>query len=228
MPAQTPTPSAITGWQAVLWDFDGTLADTEPAWWAAEIDMMHGWGAEWTLADAESLVGQSIRYTAGQMIDRAGRDDDPDVVADQLVDHMVDRIRNGQITWIPGARELVAELAAAGVRQALVSSSYRRMLDAALVHFAGDPFSAVVAGDEVERVKPDPLPYTQAAAALGVDPTAALVFEDSPTGVAAATASGAVVYVVGHHPMPEKFRRLSSFEGLGVADLEELHRAGSQ
>ena len=103
----------------------------------------------------------------------------------------------------PGALELVD--GAAGVpasRLALVSSSYRVLVDAALRTIGPERFDFTVAGDEVARTKPDPEPYLVAAAALGVDPGDCVVFEDAPSGIAAAEAAGCLaIGIPGHAPL---------------------------
>jgi HAD superfamily hydrolase (TIGR01509 family) len=79
---------------------------------------------------------------------------------------------------------------------ALVSSSYRVLVDAALETIGSHWFATTIAGDEVSRGKPHPEPYLTAARRLGVDPAACVVFEDSPTGLAAAEEAGCYCVVV--------------------------------
>jgi beta-phosphoglucomutase-like phosphatase (HAD superfamily) len=77
-----------------------------------------------------------------------------------------------------------------GVPMALVSSSYRVLVDAALETIGRHWFATTVAGDEVRHGKPHPEPYLTAARRLGVEPATCVVFEDSPTGLAAGEAAG--------------------------------------
>ena len=99
------------------------------------------------------------------------------------------------LSVMPGAQNLLADLAAAGVPQALVSSSYRVLVDAALATGLG-PFSLTIAGDEVGHGKPHPEPYLTAATRLGVEPVRCVVLEDSPSGVASGEAAGCAVVAV--------------------------------
>jgi HAD superfamily hydrolase (TIGR01509 family) len=110
--------------------------------------------------------------------------------------------------WQPGARELLAAVAALGVPQALVTSSYRELADP----FAATAalFDVVVAGDDVSAPKPDPEPYLTAAERLGVDIARCVVVEDSPTGITSGAASGARVLAV------EVFREIPDLPGLSV------------
>jgi HAD superfamily hydrolase (TIGR01509 family) len=100
-----------------------------------------------------------------------------------------------QITVLPGVPELLAELARHEVPVALVSSSYRVLVDAVLAHGIGH-FPVTVAGDEVRQGKPHPEPYDTACRRLGVDPRRCVVLEDSPAGVASGQAAGCAVVAV--------------------------------
>ena len=90
------------------------------------------------------------------------------------------------VSWRPGARELLAAVRAAGLRTALVTTTPRRLADLVLASIradlGGDPFDVTVCGDEVPARKPDPAPYLQAMGALGVEPGACVVVEDSRVG----------------------------------------------
>jgi HAD superfamily hydrolase (TIGR01509 family) len=131
---------------------------------------------------------------------------------------------------MPGADRLLADLRGLGVPLALVSSSYRVLVEAVLQHGAG-PFDVVVAGDEVTCGKPDPEPYVLAARLLGVDPSRCVVLEDSPSGVASGEAAGCAVVAVPSVPgvvLAARPRRLvvSSLELVTVEDLAALLAPG--
>jgi len=175
---------------------DGLLVDSEPLWFLVESEVFErlGGGRPWTQAEARSLVGNALTTSAARMVEIAGADVDPGVVAAWFVDGMADHL--GRHTpFKPGARRLLADLAAHEVPTALVSSSYRRLVDVVLAQLEHAP-SVSVAGDEVARGKPDPEPYQRALAQLGVPARAAVVIEDSPTGAGAGAAAGCPVVVV--------------------------------
>lgn len=188
-------PSTTAALEAVLFDMDGLLVDSEPMWFEVEHEVMAGFGATWSHAQARGLVGNSLVGSAQILLDAAGVTGDPVALADGLVDRMVVRITRGA-TFKPGATELLAALRAADIPTALVSSSYRRLVDAVVDQLPTGSFDVTVAGDEVERPKPDPQPYLVAMVALGVDPAGCVVLEDSPTGAAAGNAAGAHVIAV--------------------------------
>lgn len=97
---------------------------------------------------------------------------------------------------MPGAGELLDALRDEGVPVALVTSSLPEIADAVLKSVGRDRFDAIVTAGDVLRPKPDPEPYLTAARLLGVRPVRSVVLEDSPTGVAAATAAGCAVVAV--------------------------------
>lgn len=94
--------------------------------------------------------------------------------------------------WRPGALQLLADLKAQGIPSALVTMSVRPIADAVVELLPEGTFVEIIAGDEVTHEKPHPEPYLLGAAALGIDIGSCIAFEDSPTGVASARASGAV------------------------------------
>lgn len=211
--------------QSVLWDMDGTLVDTEPVWWRAEIATLNRLGARWTVEDCKSLVGSDLAASAEVWMSRlpAGV-----ITREKLVAEVHGEVIRGLkagVTFQPGALDLLSALRTAGVPCALVSASYRSMVDAVLSHCPPDVFGVTVAGDEVSRGKPHPESYLTAARLLGADPAVSVVLEDSPPGAAAGNAAGAVVVAIPQHvPMPEAPRRVqvASLAELTVEDLRRL------
>jgi HAD superfamily hydrolase (TIGR01509 family) len=195
---------------AALWDFDGTLADTEPLWMAAEYDLIGQLGGTWSEEHAEQLVGNSLLDSGSYILNAIGRVDlSPAWVVEQLLAAVLDHLRQHPIIWRPGALELLASFSAAGVPCALVSASYRVLLDAALRQLPEGTFQVSVAGDEVSRGKPHPEPYEKACTALGVSAQHCVVLEDSETGCRAGNAAGALVLAVPNRvEIPHAPRRL--------------------
>jgi HAD superfamily hydrolase (TIGR01509 family) len=176
--------------QALLFDMDGLLVDTERTWFAVETEVMARLGAPWGPEHQEALVGGPLEKSAQYMLDVAGRTDVTRAEMEQeLLAGMVRHIRSGPVTWMPGAEELLAEAAAAGLPRALVSSSLRVVVDAVLDAIGREHFAVTVSGDDVERTKPFPDPYLLAARSLGVPPAACVAFEDSETGATSARAA---------------------------------------
>ncbi|WP_018656453.1 HAD family hydrolase [Actinomadura flavalba] len=181
--------------QAVLFDMDGLLVDSERLWLEVEEEVVARLGGTWSAEHQEALVGGSIGKAVDYMLVLTGADVPPARVAGWLLDGMADRL-GASVPLMPGAKELLAEVRDAGVPAALVSSSYRRLLEPALDAIGREHFAVTVAGDEVARTKPDPEPYLTATARLGADPGRCVVLEDSPNGLAAAEAAGCVTVAV--------------------------------
>ena len=206
---------------AVLWDMDGTLIDTEPYWIAAETALVVESGGTWTHEDALSLVGSDLLAAARVLQERGGVRLERAEIVERLVASVSDAMSR-EMPWRPGAREVLERLREAGVPCALVTMSYQVLGERLVAAVPAGTFAAVVTGDQVTRGKPDPEPYLVAAARLGVDPASCVAFEDSPPGLASATASGArVVGVQSVLPLPQR-ADLSRVPNLEPVDLSMI------
>lgn len=187
---------------------DGLLVDTEPLWFETEAEVMGRLGAPWTEQDQEQLLGGSMDNTVGYLLARATSPVAPADIARWMMDGMLRRAADGRVVVRPGARELLEEVAAAGIPYALVTGSQRPFAEAVLAS-TGFRFPVTVTGDDVTRTKPDPEPYVLAAKLLDADPERCVALEDSPNGVASATSAGCLVVAVPTLlPIPPAARRL--------------------
>lgn len=224
MPAPLPS--------AVLWDMDGTLVDTEPAWIEAEYALVAEHGDHWDDHLAHSLVGNPLLVSAEVLRERGGVRLDAHAVVERLMAHVVERVLHDP-PWRPGVRDLLDELAAHGVPQAMVTMSWTPLADALVGQLPAGLLATVVTGDEVTHGKPHPEPYLTALrrlSPLGVDPARALAVEDSPTGLASAEAAGLRTLAVPHVvPVPAAPGRtvLPSLEGVRAVDLLGLVGLGT-
>jgi HAD superfamily hydrolase (TIGR01509 family) len=205
---------------------DGTLVDTEPYWIATEFAMAERYGATWSEAHALELVGNDL-VTSGLYIQQVmGLAQSPEEIVEELLDGVVAQVEQA-VPWRPGAVELLAALAEAGVRCGLVTMSYSRFAAPILAQLPPETFRVVVTGEQVGRGKPHPEPYLTAAAALGVPPEECLAIEDSNTGATSAEAAGCLVLVVENHvPVLDGPRRVfrDTLEGVTVEELLALSR----
>ena len=215
--------------QAVLWDMDGTLVDSEGLWSITLGDLARHLGGELSAEVRESLTGSSLIRSVTAVRREVGLDpDDPaGVEADArwLLDRTLALFSEG-LPWRPGAREALVRVREAGVATALVTSTYREVTEVSLDTIGREFFDVVVCGDEVSATKPDPAPYRRAAELLGVSPADCVAVEDSPAGTASAVAAGASVLVVpADVPVPPGERRYhrASLEGLSIAELRSVH-----
>jgi HAD superfamily hydrolase (TIGR01509 family) len=230
-PSVAPAQGNLKGTPAAaLWDFDGTLADTEPLWIAAEYDLVDRLGGTWSQFHAEQLVGNALIDSGTYILDVTGRHDlAPEWVVQELVGRVAVALQTQEIRWRPGARDLLRSFASAGVPCALVSASYRVLLDAALSQLPPQTFSATVAGDEVSHGKPHPEPYLAACRLLGVQAVDCVVIEDSATGAAAGNAAGAFVLAVPHLvevPSAARRHRVDSLADLDATTVARLLTLG--
>jgi HAD superfamily hydrolase (TIGR01509 family) len=216
--------SGVAALQAVMFDMDGLLVDSEPLWFEAESAVMARLGGAWSEADQQVLVGGSMSTTVTYLLSKATRQVERAVVARWLIDTMVELLSTRPLPVLPGAAELVGEVAAAQLPFALVTSSEPEVVDAVLSRL-GVAFPVIVCGADVSHAKPDPEGYLLAAAKLGVDPRQCIALEDSPNGVAAAEAAGYLtVAVPSVVPITERPGRvvLSSLAGVTLQGLNRI------
>ncbi|MEU6552713.1 HAD-IA family hydrolase [Streptomyces sp. NPDC046915] len=184
------TPHPRLPLQAVLFDMDGTLVDTERLWWEA---VEHVAARPLTEADQPDVLGRPVEHTAAWLAVATGTP-----VADLaavLHEEFTHRVRTGVVPR-PGALDLLDALARAGVPTALVTASPRAVADTVLDSLGAGRFAVSVTADDTGRTKPAPDPYLAACRALGVDPAACVAVEDTETGVASAEAAGCAVLAV--------------------------------
>ncbi|HTM85020.1 MAG TPA: HAD family phosphatase [Mycobacterium sp.] len=215
--------------RAVLWDMDGTLVDSEKLWGVALNALYARLGGRLTVRVREATVGSSageamriVHTDLGLSLDAAAM-----AASTEYLHGHVGALFAAGLPWCAGARELLAELAAAAIPMALVTNTCRSLTERALDSIGRDHFSASVCGDEVRHGKPAPDSYRAAAAALGVTPAQCLAVEDSPTGVTAARAAGCPVLVVPNAvavPAGPGRKRAASLADFDVAGLRAVHR----
>lgn len=208
--------------QAVLFDMDGLFIDSEPDWHDAESTIMKSNGYDWAPQDQLQCLGGPLTRVTEYMSKCLEGRKSPDQLSKLIVDEMVRRL-SGQVAKMPGAVEFSRKVADANIPQALVSASPRVIVDAVLTGMTEKYFAKSVASGDIERTKPFPDPYLHAAKLLGVDIQKCIIFEDSPTGLTAARASGAFVVGIPHYVVVEEEARLKiikSFLDIGLEDLE--------
>ena len=182
--------------QAVIFDMDGLMFDTERLWGTFWAPAMRRMGRT---PDPQFI--DDVRGTAGERMYQVMRryyGQDFDCRALHLAYYDIAReVFREFVPEKPGLRELLDYLKARGIPMAVASSSPRDMVEhnLTLTGVAGY-FGAVVCGDQVERSKPDPDIFYKAAEAIGAKPETTLVLEDSYNGVRAGAAGGFVTVMV--------------------------------
>ncbi|MGD0198863.1 MAG: HAD family phosphatase [Solirubrobacteraceae bacterium] len=176
---------------AVIFDNDGLLLDTETAWTRAEQRIWARRGREFTIEDKRAMLGSAGALAEANLERLLELPGEGPALLRELQDLALEEIAVSADP-LPGALELLARLRAQGIPLGLASNSNRDFVEQALAT-AGvrrDTFAATLTGDEVPHPKPAPDIYLLVCEALGVRPQRTAVLEDSPTGVAAAVAAG--------------------------------------
>jgi HAD superfamily hydrolase (TIGR01509 family) len=190
--------------EAVIFDMDGLLVDSEPVWYLARKDLLDSHGKVWTEADQLAMAGVHTDV----WVDTVGEKLEGRLSAGQVLEEILSRMEhfysNGDVAILPGADEAL-EYCAGSYRVGLASGSPPRLIDAAL-GAAGwtDYFEDLISSDELEHGKPAPDIYLEIMRRMDLDVTRTAVVEDSGAGIRAGKAAGARVVAVPNPPtVPE-------------------------
>ncbi len=208
---------------AVLFDLDGVLVDTEPWWDEVRIAFAAEHGRSWGPDDQLAVMGANSRGWARIMRERLGLHAMTEAaILDAVVQGVLACYQDRDVPRIPGALEALRRIAAARP-VALASSSHPAVIGAAVAALGlRDVLGAIVSSDEVEHGKPAPDVYLLAAERLGVEPARCLVVEDSLNGVRAGRAAGMTVVLVPNQSVPpaEGARETAEIVLPSLADLD--------
>ena len=205
---------------------DGLLVDSEPEWLKSESEITAAYGYQWTSQDQVACLGGPLSRVGQYMHDKCNQAETPEFFTTKLVEVQSEKMRS-HTPFMPGAFELVKDLQRNGVKTGLVSASPRIIVDAVLDNVGAELFPFSISSDDVERTKPHPDAYLKAARLTNSDIANCLVFEDSLTGVGAATSSGAWLVAVPHLVHVDESKRvrvIKSLEQLSFAKLQELFK----
>ena len=202
------TSSAI---RAVVFDLDGVLVDSEQVWDEVREALAHERGGRWHERAQADMMGMSSPEWSRYMHDVVGLPESPEEINDEVVRRMQDRYA-AELPIVPGAVDAVRRLAGT-FRLGVASSSNRPLIDAVLARTGiAALFEATVSSEEVQRGKPEPDVYLEAARRLGVEPRRAAAVEDSANGIRSAHAAGLRVLAIPNTRYPP------TPDALGLAD----------
>jgi len=188
--------------EAVVFDMDGVLVDTEHLWDEVREALTEEWGGRHTPEAQEAMMGMSSPEWSRYLHEVVGLREPPEVINAEVVRRMLERYEM-DLPVVPGAVEAVRRLAAAGYRLAVASSSNRELIDAVLRRLElTSVFDVTVSSEEVARGKPAPDVYLETARRLSVEPARCAAIEDSGSGIRAAHAAGmrVIAYPNRHYP----------------------------
>ena len=187
--------------EAVVFDLDGVLLDSEQVWDEAREQLAEERGGRWHDQAQKDMMGMSSTEWSRYMHERIGLPEPPEEINREVVERLA-AIYREHLPAITGAREAVERLAARWPL-GLASSSNRELIDLALELLrVKHLFAATVSSEEVARGKPAPDVYLEVTRQLGVDPTRAAAVEDSNNGILAAKAAGMRVVAIPNRHFP--------------------------
>ena len=205
---------------AVVFDLDGVLMDSEQRWNAAKEELVREAGGRWRDEAPHVMMGMSAPEWSAYLRDELGVAMELDAISAEVVRRMEDGYRRA-VPLLPGAVEAVRALEARWPL-GLASSSNREIIDLAL-ELAGlaDAFRVTLSSEEVARGKPAPDVYLEAARRLGADPGRCVAIEDSDNGIRAAAAAGMPVIAVpnAHYPPAPDALALAAVTVRGVGEV---------
>ena len=205
--------------QAVIFDMDGLLVDSEPVWHHVENAMLQARGKSWELETQKHLIGMRMSDFWARMCSAYQLAEAPAVLIAEATNRMVEVIPR-EVTPRPGADELLAYFHGRGVRMAIASSSPMPIIDAVVESRRWARYFQVwVSGDEVANGKPAPDIYLETARRMNVSAHDVLTLEDSRNGARAAVAAGMICYAV---PDPTH-NSPADFEGVTPHIFDSLH-----
>jgi HAD superfamily hydrolase (TIGR01509 family) len=206
---------------AVVFDLDGVILDSEELWNEVREGFARERGGRWSERATTDMMGMSSTEWSRYMHEVVGLQEPPEEINREVVRRMIDRYAK-RLPLIDGAAEAVRRMAARWPL-GLASSSNRELIDRALdVSGLAQYFRATVSSEEVERGKPAPDVYLEAARGLGVEPAKCAAIEDSAGGIRSAHAAGMRVVAIPNRafPPPEEVLQLAILVLKSISELE--------
>ncbi len=211
--------------EAAIFDMDGVLIDSEPLWQEAEIRVFESVGVRLTPEMCRQTTGlrvdEVVRYRYEQ---HPWRGKSPSQVEAEILEEL-QRLIEQKGEPMPGVAYILSFFEKRGVRLALASSSYMRVIDAVLrkLGLAGR-FAVVHSGESEERGKPDPGIYRSTLQQLNLPPDRALAFEDSYNGLMAARSAGLkTVAILDSHACSDARYDIADLKLRSLLDFNEAH-----
>ena len=209
--------------EAVVFDLDGVLVQSEELWDAARRELAEEHEIEWPDDATDAMMGMSLKEWSRYMHDEVGVPESPDEINRKVLGWVEQRYRD-DLPWIDGAREAVRRIGK-DFPLGLATSSNREIIDIVVeVGGFGDLLEVTVSSEEVERGKPAPDVYLEATTRMGVDPKRTAAVEDSTNGLLAARAAGMRVIAIPNDAHPPADKGLMAADAV-LGSIEDLTAA---
>ena len=178
--------------QAVIFDMDGVIIDSEPIHSRVKMDTFAHFGIPFNEADLAHYMGRTSGAIFRETLAKYGRTDiNPQDMADYKHAHYLEILQSGEIAPVEGSVELIKALHEAGIPLALATSSNVRVMNTVLDSFdIRKYFTSILSGGELPESKPNPAIYLISAERLAVEPADCMVIEDTENGILAAKRAG--------------------------------------
>jgi HAD superfamily hydrolase (TIGR01509 family) len=213
-------PASVKKIEAVVFDLDGVLVDSEEIWDEARRELALERGLDWPESAQRDMMGMSSLEWSRYMHERVGLGEPPEQISAEVVKRL-ERLYRRKLPLFEGAEECVLRMAAA-FRLGLASSSNRPIIDLVLeLSGLAGSFEVTVSSEEVARGKPAPDVYLEALRRMDVAPERAAAIEDSTNGILAVHAAGMLVVAIPNHVFPPRPEALVA-AGPVLGSLAEL------
>jgi HAD superfamily hydrolase (TIGR01509 family) len=213
--------------EAVVFDLDGVLLDSETVWNEAKHELVDERGGRWRDQAPRDMMGMSSPEWSRYLVEELGVPLEPETVSDDVVAR-VERIYRTRLPLLDGAAEAVQRLAAR-FPLGLASSSNREIIDLFLeLSGLAESFAVTISSEEVPRGKPAPDVYLEAVRRLGAQPGRSVAIEDSENGIRAARAAGMRVLALPNPHYPPAAEALAEADDVlgSLAELSPARIAG--
>lgn len=214
--------------EAIIFDMDGLLVDSEPLWTRARIEALGAEHLQWTEQDQEHIMGTSTEVWATYLAERLNHEFSTVEIIDRVVGQMVAYYRES-VPFLPGAHAIIDQISQ-HFPMGLASGASYRLIDAVLESAGWRAlFAEILSTDDMERGKPAPDIYQEITRRLGVPVEKTAIFEDSANGILSGHAAGAKVIAVPgayHRPAADTLAKadliLDSLADFDLAMLKDL------
>jgi HAD superfamily hydrolase (TIGR01509 family) len=208
--------------KAIIFDFDGLLIDSEPAWFKARKSLLNQFNLDWTIDDQKQNLGVSTKAWVNYLNEKLEGRLTPNEILNRVITNMKELYRNGEVDSKPGADEALQYCKDNNFIIGLASGSYKELLFIALKSKNWENyFDEILSSDDLKKGKPAPDIYIEILNRLNVKPEESIVLEDSMDGIKAGVAAKTNVIAIPakEYPVPEEI--LSSAKRT-IESLKEL------